>query len=84
MAFKIEFTKSAEKDFTKLSKKIQKQVIESIATLADNPRSKNTKKLKTPFDGYRIRSGDYRILFTIQSSTITIYSIKNRKDAYRL
>lgn len=43
----------------------------------------NVKKLKTPLVGYRLRIGDYRILFLIDGKIIRVYSIRHRKDAYK-
>jgi len=43
----------------------------------------NVKRLQVPLYGYRLRVGDYRVLFDIEGDSILIYSIKHRKDAYR-
>ncbi len=46
------------------------------------PHGKNPKKLKG-LAGYRLRIGDYRVLYTIEKSTVKIYLIAHRKDVYR-
>ena len=73
----------AKKDLDRMEPNIYRQLIKKIRTLADDPRPLGSIKL-TAEEGYRIRSGDYRILYRIddKSGHIYIYRIKNRKDAY--
>lgn len=79
----IQLTKKAEKDFLNLPKETRDRISKVITSLESDFPPTNTKKLKTPFDGYRIRVGDYRILLTVEEKQIVIYSIKHRKDAYK-
>ena len=83
MACKVSLTRKAEKDFDNLPCNVQVTIFEILQTLENFPDCKNLKKLKQPLDGYRIRTGNYRILFTVCKSNITIYKIKHRKDVYR-
>ena len=85
MVYKIELTQSTHKDFSCLDTKTKVKTSKAIDMLADfSPNlSLNIKKLKTPFGGYRARVGDYRLLFVVVRQTITIYSIKHRKNAYK-
>jgi len=43
----------------------------------------NVKKLKGSRNEYRLRVGDYRVLFELESDTVTVYAAGNRKDIYR-
>ena len=43
----------------------------------------NLKKLKGSSNEYRLRVGDYRVLFELESRTVTVYAVGNRKDIYR-
>ena len=43
----------------------------------------NVKKLKGARNEYRLRVGDYRVLFALEGRTVTIYAVGNRKDIYR-
>jgi mRNA interferase RelE/StbE len=55
-----------------------------LGALKRNPFScPHVKKLQPPLEGYRLRVGDYRILFQVEGPSVLIYSIKHRKDAYR-
>ncbi len=80
---KLFLTKRASKEFGKLSPLLKKQVGGVIDDLEKDPSGCDIKKLKTPFEGYRVRSGNYRILCVIEKKEVVIYSIQHRKDAYR-
>ncbi len=75
---------SAQKDLAGLDKKFFAQIEKKILALAADPRPPNCLKL-TNEEGYRVRSGDYRILYRIDESQklIYIYRIKHRKESYR-
>ena len=86
-AFSVEFTRSAEKEFAKLSVKIRGRISEAINVLAQNPYSEllKTKKLKGADDLYRIRVGDYRVVYSVRNETLVVIIIKigNRREVYR-
>ena len=80
--FSIEFSNKAEKQLKKLSYEIQKRIALKIDQLAINPRPVGATKL---YNGsYRIRVGDYRIIYLIEDEKliITIIKIAHRKDIY--
>lgn len=84
MTYQISFTKTSQKQLKNLPKPVQKVAIDKIAKLAENPRPSDYKKLKAR-DGYRVRIGNYRILYTINDKLliILIVDIDHRKQAYR-
>ena len=71
----------------KVPQKIRGQIKRRIAALAENPAPSGSKKLIGVMDGehpvYRVRQGDYRILYSVRPSIIVILDIGNRKDIYR-
>lgn len=73
--YSIEVKASARKELRKLDASVRKRVIEAIADLADDPRPGGCKKLKAR-DGYRIRVGDYRVVYTVDASRITVVVVK--------
>ena len=74
----------AQVDFEKLSHAISARVAAALLDLRDFPVHRTgIKKLKLPFQGYRKRVGNYRILFDFDNAVIVIQRIINRKDAYR-
>lgn len=84
MAYKINIKPSALKDLDSLPDKEVKKISIRLMQLKDEPRPIGVQKLSAQ-EGYRIRSGNYRILFEIndESKTVFIYRIKHRKDAYK-
>ena len=82
----IFFTPKAANEFKKLPNHIRFTITEILnGDFSSNPLSPkfNLKKLKLPFEGFRMRIGVYRMLFTFKNKMVTIYSIKHRKDAYK-
>ena len=82
--YKILAKESAAKELEAIPKKHVKQIIKKIQSLADNPRPRGVQKLSAQ-ERYRIRPGDYRIVFSIQDEDLTvhIYKIGHRRDIYR-
>jgi mRNA interferase RelE/StbE len=85
MKYSINFTKSAFKELEKLPKDIQSNVAEHIVQLADEPRPKGCKKLRGDENHWRIRVGNFRIVYFIEDNilTINIIRIRHRKDVYK-
>lgn len=81
MKFKIILYSKALKQLEKLDKNTQKRIIEKIKLLSDNLQG-DVKKLTDFTPEYRLRVGNYRILFDIEDSTISVHLIKHRKEAY--
>ena len=82
--YKVEIKKSAVKELNNLPSNDLKRIIQKIHNLADNPRPPDSKKL-TSEEKYRIRSGNYRILYLIEDDVLIIYIVKigHRRDVYR-
>jgi mRNA interferase RelE/StbE len=74
----------ARKDLDNLESPDLDRVVRKIRHLSQDPRSRGALKL-TAEEGYRIRIGDYRVLYRIQDDLkrVFIYRVKHRKDAYR-
>ena len=83
--YRIEFNKKYLKDLEKIPSKMQKQISEKIRDLAFNPRPKGCKKLQGSHDLYRIRCGDYRVVYTIHDGVllILIVEVGHRREIYR-
>jgi mRNA interferase RelE/StbE len=67
--------------------KFQGQIKKKIQTLAADPYPPGCKKLKGYSDGdedvYRVRSGDYRVLYAVRPKLIVVLDIGHRKEVYR-
>jgi mRNA interferase RelE/StbE len=81
----IEFRKSAEKDLRRLDLTTRQRVVGAIWQLAENPRPTGCRKLVNTRNAYRIRVGDYRVIYTISDVVlvVAIESIRHRREAYR-
>ena len=84
MKFKIKITKSAVKDYRKINTPFKERINDKINKLAKlGLDTSNIKALTGELKGlYRLRTGDYRIVFNIEKELITIIAIHHRKDAY--
>ncbi len=82
--YEIFFRESVYKDFRKIPKKDLQKILSKIQNLSSNPRPPGSEKL-TGQETFRIRQGNYRILYSIQDNHLTIWVVKvgHRKDIYR-
>jgi len=84
MAYLVTLKRSAEKELSRLSSEIHDRVIERLIALQDDPRPQGTKKLRGR-EGYRLRVGDYRVLYVVDDSEqkVEVYSVAHRREVYR-
>lgn len=84
-SYSIEIKKSATKELSKLPKNDLKRIVENIQELSENPRPDGCKKLSGD-EKYRIRIGNYRVLYSIEDEILVIYVVKvgHRKDIYKM
>ena len=82
--YKIEIKRSAFKEIERLPRKDIYIVTSRIEALAANPRPHDCKKLSAQ-EKYRIRCGDYRILYSTEDKILTIFVVKvgHRRDIYK-
>jgi len=83
--FTIEWKRAAEKELRQISSTEIPKMVEVIESLAQNPFPVGHRKLVGSENLYRIRVGDYRVIYEVCVATklITIEHIRHRKDAYR-
>ena len=79
---KLKIRKSAIKDLNKIDHVVRKRLHVKIQDLADFPEVSNVKKLTNFEPAYRVRIGDYRILFDVNEDVIEIGRVLHRKDCY--
>jgi len=80
--YEIEFKSKALKDCKKIQQCDLKHIFSNIEKLSNSLKG-NVKQLTNFSPEYRLRSGDYRVLFEIDENKIVIYRILHRKDAYK-
>lgn len=85
MTYKIIIDDEALKEFATLPKKVQRQIAGKIDALAHNPRPTGYGQLEGRPDLFKIRSGDYRIIYKVEDDRVLvlIVRIRHRKDVYK-
>lgn len=85
MKLKVEVSRRARKELLGLPKNIAKRIINELKKLQDTPIPKYAVKIRGEKDVYRIRIGDYRILYKIlwAEETIIVFRISHRKKTYK-
>lgn len=83
--YEISVKKSAVKELEAIPKKELQKIIKKIRSLASDPRPEGSQKLSHR-EQYRLRQGDYRIIYSVQDDDSTVHIIKvgHRKEIYRL
>ncbi|HSH31764.1 MAG TPA: type II toxin-antitoxin system RelE/ParE family toxin [Candidatus Saccharimonadales bacterium] len=81
----ITYRRSVKKELEKLGQASRTAIVKKILSLAADPRPAGCRKLRESQDLYRIRYGNYRIIYQIQDKTLIIVIIKvgHRKEIYR-
>lgn len=84
-SYKILWKISAKKELKKLDKKEIPKIIKEVENLSSNPYPNNHKKLQGSENSYRIRIGNYRVIYSIYNNELIIQIIKigHRKDIYK-
>jgi len=82
--YKVEIKRSAVKEIKALPSPVIRKILARIASLSEDPRPPQSLKLSGE-EKYRIRCGDYRILYAIQDKVLTVYVVKvgHRREVYR-
>ena len=83
-AYSIFFKDSVRKELAAIPKGDLLRIMERIGTLAENPRPMRCEKLSGQ-EKYRLRQGNYRIVYSIQDSQLTVWMVKvgHRREVYR-
>ena len=82
--YRIEIKRSAQKEIQSLPKKEAQRIVAKIQQLSLDPRGADAKKLSA-LEQYRVRVGQYRILYEINDAVLLILIVRvaNRKEVYR-
>ncbi|MDD5434084.1 MAG: type II toxin-antitoxin system RelE/ParE family toxin [Nitrospira sp.] len=83
--FRIESKGTIEHDLKRIDRQFIPGILEVIESLSVNPFPVQSSKLKDSESSYRLRIGDYRVLYQVdhKNKAIVIYHIRHRKDAYK-
>jgi mRNA interferase RelE/StbE len=85
MPYAVIYKPSADKALRRLPEKVQRRIVAATAALADDPRPPGSVKLHDADDLWRIRVGQYRVVYTIQDEALIVLVLRvaHRKDVYR-
>ncbi|MEH1816051.1 MAG: type II toxin-antitoxin system RelE/ParE family toxin [Nostoc sp.] len=85
MSYKVEILRSALKQLKKIPSELQERIQIKIDDLATEPRPNGVKKLKGKENAYRIRVGDYRVIYDIFDDilVVNVVEVGHRKNIYK-
>lgn len=85
MSYRVEFAKQAIKQLNALPMREKQQLESKIDALAAEPRPAGVKKLQGQENLYRIRAGNYRVVYSIQDQKLLVVVVKvgHRREIYR-
>jgi len=83
--YRVLLERSVEKDLARLSSEIHERVIAAIQALATNPRPPGCRKLVGSKNDWRIRVGDYRVIYEIadKGRVVRVNRVRHRREFYR-
>ena len=83
-SYDVALTSSAERELKKLSGQLMARIISRLENLVSDPRPSGCKKLRGGDDEWRIRVGDYRVVYTIDDAKllVEVTRIRHRSEVY--
>ena len=83
-SYSVFVTRSARKELAEVPPRDRERIMALTGALANDPRPPGCEKLSL-HEKYRVRQGDYRIVYTIQDAAVTVWVVKvgHRRDVYR-
>ena len=84
-SYQIEWKNSAYKELQKLPRQMIPKIVSAVGDLSDNPYPQGVKRLVGSKYSYRIRFGDYRVIYEVIENKliIEIVRVRHRKDVYK-
>lgn len=84
-SYRVEFTTAAAKELRKLDAGIRRRILAGISGLEQDPRPTGCKKLVGEDNAWRIRIGDYRVLYDVQDEVlvVTVVRVAHRRHVYQ-
>ena len=83
-SYRIDFKPSVKRDLKAIPRREALTILDAIRNLSDNPFPPKSKRL-TGREGWRLRVGSYRVIYTVSAGEITLFVVKvgHRKNIYR-
>lgn len=85
MKYQVDFTKQSRKQFDSLPSPVKKRILKLLLALEENPQSSSAKKLSGQEGIWRVRVGDYRVIYEIQGERLVVLVLRvgHRREVYR-
>lgn len=85
MSYRVEFLSSALRELSRITEPFRSRIIDRVERLADDPRPSGAKKLHGHAAMFRIRIGDYRVVYEVADAIriVTVTRVGHRRDVYR-
>ena len=85
MSYTVEFTTAAARQIRKLPRNVRTRVLDAVETLSVEPRPLGARKLVGEDIAWRLRTGDYRIIYEIVDDTLTVTIVRaaHRREVYK-
>ena len=82
--YQVEFTRAADRDIRRLERDVLRRIKQKTQALADNPRPDGVVKLQGGEKTYRVRVGDYRILYELEDEAflVLVVRVAHRREVY--
>jgi len=83
--YTVEYGRAAAQQLERLDRQVQERIRDAVAALGANPRPVGVRKLSGPEELYRIREGDWRIVYQIRDRALRVLVVRigHRRDVYR-
>ena len=82
MRYQVQFKPRAVKDIEGLPVRTRSRILAKIEEMGDDLKG-DVKRLTSFTQEYRLRVGDYRVLFEVEGEAIVVYRVRHRREAYR-
>ncbi|MHB8646936.1 MAG: type II toxin-antitoxin system RelE family toxin [Thermomicrobiales bacterium] len=85
MPYEVRFSSAAERHISKLPQAVRPLIVARAEALADGPRPHGVEKMSGEENAYRIRVGDYRIIYEIHDAVLIVVVVRvgHRREVYR-
>lgn len=83
--YEVRFAPAAKRELKKLDRTAQRKIVKKLGELEKNPRPSGVEKLSQDPRFWRVKAGDYRVVYTIEdnSKIVVVVVVRHRKEAYR-
>ncbi|HXH22317.1 MAG TPA: type II toxin-antitoxin system RelE/ParE family toxin [Dehalococcoidia bacterium] len=84
-SLRVEYDSAAERELRRIAPRDISRIVAAVSKLAEDPFPRQSLKLAGENDLFRLRVGDYRVIYELDAGAgvVTVYRIRHRRDAYR-